>query len=249
MQTNVQQQNEQVYLISNYSAFPTTAAVSVVIDHGRPTAGQAPSIVGGFVNRGPADPFLNGRYICFIVICCSKLSVLMIIKALINPYLLSYCPMDAYRYVYIYNSSIWATAKTPASNAGGLHAYPSARIPDVRCSESSLVPCGGKAIAGSIVFLGQDSSMDIYIITTGSIYRVIPPGLCAGSAPPPAPPQQMPPWLTWLISILGLVFLVAIPTITSCLCGGAGPAAGQPPNWHFSLSCCSWNCCSSGTTS
>ena len=94
MQTNVQQQNEQVYLISNYSASPATAAVSVVIDHGSPTAGQVPSIIGGILNRGPADPFLNGRYAlfarrlpCIISICCSeqcKLSVLLI-KALINP--------------------------------------------------------------------------------------------------------------------------------------------------------------------
>jgi len=167
--------------------------------------------------------------------------------------------------VYIYNSSVWAAAKTPASNASGLHAYPSARIPNIRCSETSPVPCGGKAIAGSIVFLGQDSSMDVYIITTGSIYRVIPPslcasgaphvytittdsiyrvispGICAGGARPPAPPQKMPPWLTWLISILVLVILVAIPAI-SWLCGAGG--AGQPtPNWSFSLSCCS-----SGTT-
>ena len=157
--------------------------------------------------------------------------------------------MDTYRYVYTYNSSVWAAAETPVSNAGGLHTYPSAWIPNIRCSESSPVPCGGKAFAGSIIFLGQDSSMDIYIITAGGIYRVIPPGLCAGSAPPPAPPQQMPSWLTWLISILGLVSLVAIPSISSCLCGGAGAGAGRPtPNWSFSLSCCSWNCCSSGTT-
>jgi len=149
--------------------------------------------------------------------------------------------MDTYRYVYTYNSSVWAAAETPVSNAGGLHTYPSARIPNVRCSESSPVPYGGEAIAGSIVFLGQDSIMDV-----GGIYRVIPPGLCAGGAPP-ASPQQMPPWLTWLISILGLIFLVAIPAISSCLCGGAG--AGRPtPNWYLSLSCCSWNCCSSGTT-
>ena len=53
MQTNVQQQNEQVYLISNYSASPATAAISVVVDHGRATAGQAPSIIGGILNRGP----------------------------------------------------------------------------------------------------------------------------------------------------------------------------------------------------
>ena len=62
--------------------------------------------------------------------------------------------MDTYRYVYVYNSSMWATAETPASNAGGLHAYPSARIPNVRCSKGSPMPCGGEAIAGSIVFLG-----------------------------------------------------------------------------------------------
>ena len=117
--------------------------------------------------------------------------------------------MDTYRYVYTYNFSVWAAAETPASDAGELHAYPSARIPNARCFESSPVPCGGESIAGSIVFLGQDNSMDVYIITIGSIYRVIPPGLCAGGAPP-APPQHMPSWLTWLISILGLVVFVAI---------------------------------------
>jgi len=63
MQTNVQQQNEQVYLISNYSASPATAAISVVVDHGRATAGQAPSIIGGILIRGPDDPFLNERYV------------------------------------------------------------------------------------------------------------------------------------------------------------------------------------------
>ena len=79
MQTNVQQQNEQVYLTSNYSASPATAAISVVVDHGRATAGQAPSIIGGILIRGPDDPFLNGRYAlfarrlpCIISICCSK---------------------------------------------------------------------------------------------------------------------------------------------------------------------------------
>ena len=66
--------------------------------------------------------------------------------------------------------------------AGSLHTPPP--VYNVRCSKSSPVPCGGKAIAGSIVFLGQDSSMDVYIITTSGIYRVIPPGLCAGAAPP-----------------------------------------------------------------
>jgi len=85
MQTNVQQQNEQVYLISNYSASPATAAVSVIISHGSPTAGH---ILGGILNRGPADPLCFARHLhCIILIYCSKLLVLLM-KALINPYLI-----------------------------------------------------------------------------------------------------------------------------------------------------------------
>jgi hypothetical protein len=75
----VQQQNQHVYLISNkasnYSASPAAAkaAVSAVIEHGRPTAGEAPSIVGGIVYRGPANPLLSGRYVraaCLVVRHC-----------------------------------------------------------------------------------------------------------------------------------------------------------------------------------
>ena len=63
--------------------------------------------------------------------------------------------MVTYRYVYTYNSSVWAAAETPVSNnASDLHAYPSARIPNVRCSKGSPMPCGGEAIASSIVILG-----------------------------------------------------------------------------------------------
>jgi hypothetical protein len=80
----VQQQNEQVYSISNKAAnnstFPSTAmaAVSPIINHGRPTAGDAPSIVGGILYRGPADPFLNGRYArgsCLTFIYCCNMNL------------------------------------------------------------------------------------------------------------------------------------------------------------------------------
>jgi len=35
-----EQRNQQVYLISNYSVSPATAAVSIIISHGRPTGGH-----------------------------------------------------------------------------------------------------------------------------------------------------------------------------------------------------------------
>ena len=90
MQTNVQQRNEQVYLISNYSASPATA-VSIIISHGRPTGGH---IVGGILNRGPADPFLNGRYICFARSCLNCLTCILIFMCCSNLFdreVISYC--------------------------------------------------------------------------------------------------------------------------------------------------------------
>ncbi|OEL35028.1 HIPL1 protein, partial [Dichanthelium oligosanthes] len=62
-----QQQGEQVLLISNmganHSSSSARARVSLVVDHGLPAAGTAPSILGGVVYRGSANPWLNGRYI------------------------------------------------------------------------------------------------------------------------------------------------------------------------------------------
>ena len=92
MQTNVQQQNEQVYLISNYSASPATAAVSVIISHGRPTA--AGHILGGILNRGPADPFLSGRYICFARSCLNRVTCILTFMCCSNIFdreVISYC--------------------------------------------------------------------------------------------------------------------------------------------------------------
>ncbi|XP_066354853.1 HIPL1 protein-like [Miscanthus floridulus] len=63
-----QEQYEQVYLISNmtgtYVGSSSNITPLVVIDHGRSAAsGGAPSIVGGRVYRGSADPSMSGRYL------------------------------------------------------------------------------------------------------------------------------------------------------------------------------------------
>ncbi|KAL6623600.1 hypothetical protein ACP70R_033479 [Stipagrostis hirtigluma subsp. patula] len=55
-----EQEHEKVYLIAQSAAMTT---VSVVVDHGRPTGDKAPSIIGGFIYRGSADPSLKGRYL------------------------------------------------------------------------------------------------------------------------------------------------------------------------------------------
>ncbi|CAN6338576.1 unnamed protein product [Urochloa humidicola] len=220
-----EQGDEQVYLMSvsdtaaaNYSASTANnkAAVSlIIIDHGRPTAGAAPSIAGGIVYRGLANPLLNGRYL------------------------------------YIYASSLWAALETRSSNG----MYQTTRISNIRCSGSGPVPCGGGVgIAGSIVSLGQDNSRDALIITTGGIYRVIPPSLCAGGArplaPPPPPQKATSSWLVRAASILGSAATpFAIYLFYSCLCGGGGGSGGGGLQPTATNSCAvTFTCCSRGTT-
>ncbi|KAL6846948.1 hypothetical protein ACP4OV_022801 [Aristida adscensionis] len=55
---------DEVYLISSEAGNQSSkAAVSCVINKGRPPAGRMPSIGGGFVYRGSTDPLLKGRYV------------------------------------------------------------------------------------------------------------------------------------------------------------------------------------------
>ncbi|XP_066357538.1 HIPL1 protein-like isoform X1 [Miscanthus floridulus] len=56
---------ELVHLITrgrNYSGSSMKVTVSSIINRGRPADGRMPSIVGGLMYRGSADPFLKGRY-------------------------------------------------------------------------------------------------------------------------------------------------------------------------------------------
>lgn len=66
--TNMQQQHEEVLLISrsgNYSNYSSSSVIntaSLIIDHGPAKAGSTLSIAGGVVYQGSADPALRGRY-------------------------------------------------------------------------------------------------------------------------------------------------------------------------------------------
>ncbi|KAF8776592.1 hypothetical protein HU200_003312 [Digitaria exilis] len=55
---------ERVYLITNGGnhGSPSKADASLFINHGHPMDGSMPSIVGGLMYRGSADPSLYGRY-------------------------------------------------------------------------------------------------------------------------------------------------------------------------------------------
>lgn len=63
---NMQEQYEQVYLISNmtgtYDGSSSNMASLIVIDHGRSAATGASLITGGIVYRGSVDPSMIGRY-------------------------------------------------------------------------------------------------------------------------------------------------------------------------------------------
>lgn len=62
-----EQWNEQVYLISdqygNDYRGSSAMAIPLVINHGRPAPGRAPSIVGGRTYDGSTEPSLKGRYL------------------------------------------------------------------------------------------------------------------------------------------------------------------------------------------
>ncbi|XP_066359709.1 HIPL1 protein-like isoform X2 [Miscanthus floridulus] len=61
-----EKQYELVHLIRrgrNYSGSSMKVTVSSIINQGRPADGRMPSIVGGLMYRGSADPLLKGRYL------------------------------------------------------------------------------------------------------------------------------------------------------------------------------------------
>ncbi|KAL6623583.1 hypothetical protein ACP70R_033462 [Stipagrostis hirtigluma subsp. patula] len=65
-----ERQHERVYYLviskgGNHAAGSSSkeAAISVVINHGRPPDGRMPTIVGGLVYRGSADSWFQGRYL------------------------------------------------------------------------------------------------------------------------------------------------------------------------------------------
>ncbi|KAJ1265862.1 hypothetical protein BS78_08G105900 [Paspalum vaginatum] len=63
-----EQQYERVYVTTkgggqHGDSLSKSAVSRVVINHGRPAEGRMPSIVGGLLYRGSADPFLKGRYV------------------------------------------------------------------------------------------------------------------------------------------------------------------------------------------
>ncbi|KAJ1261071.1 hypothetical protein BS78_09G000100 [Paspalum vaginatum] len=78
------------------------------------------------------------------------------------------------RYLYMYGFSAWAAAV----EASRSYAAASVRVPAIRCSVSTPVPCRAGAIDGRVLSFGEDSSKDAFILASGGVYRAVRPGLC-----------------------------------------------------------------------
>ncbi|KAK3136766.1 hypothetical protein QOZ80_5BG0442160 [Eleusine coracana subsp. coracana] len=144
-----EQHKERVYLISKGGGSSSEAAVpTLAINHGRPADGRMPSIVGGLVYHGSADPALQ--------------------KSL-----------------------------------------------QVRSSPAHY---RGTVITGRVLSMAEDNSKDIFILATGSVYRVVPPGLC--NHVPLHQQTQWPPGTGWVLSFGALAVAFAFYLIWSTIFGG-----------------------------
>ncbi|CAL4898666.1 unnamed protein product [Urochloa decumbens] len=176
-----EQQYERVYLVTkggNRGSRSSKVQPSLVIDHGRPADGRMPSIVGGLMYRGSADPSLKGRYL------------------------------------YIYASSVWTGVPPPESRSNG-H-YTSSKLSSISCSRSSPLPCRRGGISGRVLSLAEDNGKDAFFLTTGGVFRVVPPRMCDV----PQQPQQWPPGTGWVISTMLLSMVFAVYVVWSVLSGG-----------------------------
>ncbi|CAL4905933.1 unnamed protein product [Urochloa decumbens] len=178
-----QQYGEQVYLISDKPAGSYNGASS----SDKPAA-TVSIIIGDRHGRPPTPP--------------PSIVAGLVYRGLADPSLRG-------RYLYVYGSAAWAAKETPASSGR----YVPTRIPNLRCSRSSPVPCSD--VGGRVVSLVEGSyyTNDAFLLATDGVYRLVPPGLCDAATPaPPPPPPQVSPGTYWLILALGsfLVFAVVL---------------------------------------
>lgn len=90
-----------------------------------------------------------------------------------------------FRYLYadLYGVAIWAGAEVPV-NSGN---YTSTRM-DFDCSENSPIPCD--RVAGSplpdlgyVFSFGEDNRKDVFLLSSGGVYRIVPPSQCNYTCP------------------------------------------------------------------
>uniref|UniRef100_A0A0E0MMK1 Uncharacterized protein n=1 Tax=Oryza punctata TaxID=4537 RepID=A0A0E0MMK1_ORYPU len=161
------------------------------------------------------------------------------------------------RYLFIYNSNMWAATETPQ---GSGH-YTSMRIALGCSTSSSSMACdpNSATIVGLIHFIGEDNNGDILFLTTSGIYRVVHPSLChyptgepvdeaAGDGMNRLPSHQQPTWVKTLLAIVGGIGVILITwfyVINSVVCTGRNDGDGQEPR-SIEVGVCTQNtinCC------
>ncbi|XP_074592304.1 HIPL1 protein-like [Curcuma longa] len=93
------------------------------------------------------------------------------------------CLHGRYLYADLYGVAIWAAAEVPG-NSGN---YTSTRM-DFGCSENSPIPCdrvAGSALPelGYVFSFGEDNRKDVFLLSSGGVYRIVPPSRCNYTCP------------------------------------------------------------------
>jgi hypothetical protein len=79
---------------------------------------------------------------------------------------------QVYLFADMYMSAIWI-------GTDGSGKYTSTSIP-LRCSEKTPIPCDESANGplGPIFSFGEDNNLDIFILASQGVYRIVQPTLC-----------------------------------------------------------------------
>lgn len=93
------------------------------------------------------------------------------------------CLHGRYLYADLYGVAIWAAAEVP-ENSGN---YTTTRM-DFDCSHNSPIPCD--RVAGSplpdlgyVFSFGEDNRKDVFLLSSGGVYRIVPPSQCNYTCP------------------------------------------------------------------
>lgn len=201
------------------------AAGSIIISHGRrPADAVAPSMVGGLVYRGSADPSLVGRYYKTCIhsdhACPAPVMLQPSLPLISHTYVISMRMHAARirRYLYIYGSAALAAMETP----GSCGLYSSSPIPDIKCLRRTPLPCPGGdgiGVGGRVLSWGEDNGNEAFVLATDGVYRVVAPSLCSGGGSPPGPAGPHPWTLAWML-ILGFGLVLAIYQTYTTMFGG-----------------------------
>ena len=124
-----------------------------------------------------------------------------------------------YLFADMYTSAMW----TGIDNTDGSGKYTSTSIP-FSCSEKTPIPCDESTNSplGLIFSFGEDNKLDVFILSSQGVYRIIQPALCGYAHLIPATTEEVTPsggsngiapLIKVLVSVLSVLAASAAATV------------------------------------